>query len=70
MNPGSFVSSIQLVEKRFSGALRPDQNGDLYVAHSASEDRFVGTSSQDVESNWDKLISGRNVPLLVILIPE
>lgn len=57
----SFKSSTKLVKKRFTSALHPDENGDLFLAQDPNGPKFVGEPIEEVDQNWEKLVSGNEI---------
>lgn len=56
---GSFRSSSKLVQTRFTSALLPDENGDLFLSQDPDKPRFTGAPIEEVDQNWESLTSGK-----------
>ena len=56
------VRILQIVHQarqtRFTSALHSDENGDLFLVQDPDEQRFVGAPIEEVDQNWESLISG------------
>ncbi|KAE9379511.1 hypothetical protein N431DRAFT_478511, partial [Stipitochalara longipes BDJ] len=56
-------STIEMVQKRFTGALKFDQIGNVYREVDLAEPQYVGEASPHIDNAWNTLLDGLYIGL-------
>lgn len=62
----TFTPLLKLTRTRFTGALHPDDNGDLVMITDPNQPKYVGASEEEMDRHWDELIAGKWIKNVVI----
>ena len=56
--PGALEPLLKLEERRFTGAVRADPNGNLFMSVAPDAKRYTGHPSPEIDDQWDNLTAG------------